>query len=547
MASTGGEQTSPAPLLRRLQILSLSVEAARALFPEVAKKSPFGVNVPEPEPIIRHLSELLQSSPDRCVLLRRFQTFSVGCKVYVVVEMEGVGKGRIRRGLLTSSTSIITEGLPLEELSAVHVCLVRPFSGHRDASSEHRIPRWPRSTSSSSSKPSLRRLFSRRTEGLKHSGDTKNGACTIDGPVVIDLLGILQFYVKNYPCLVFCPGQQLQMPFPPELESVGRFKTEEKAKSGLMFFVYATSSSTPGVIVPGVTDVVIELDPIGEFEQIDLSPLADTIPQSYEFDFFNDYIRPCVEANPFRLLCEGSLFSFHGVQFKVQHATPSKKQGLGAPDAEEIFWKPFRGVLPKATSSEIIPQNLVVSIEEEHTDVHNQWAAENERLLNRSILRRGQLCRRIGRMTHIHRSEPVQPQLRDILPPSVMDEVLRLPTRLQSIAAIQAIADLAPQDLIRILGLAIVEQSETGQQEVRDQVAAKVLGEFATIYKQDTEVSEDGVCVVCLSSVIHGDQILELPCSHVFHLSCVEEWLKRSIVCPVCKRDLRDFLHEGTQ
>lgn len=529
---------SSLPPLRRIQILALSVEATEALYPEIAKlrSNSSQDNLPEPEPILKHLSKLLESSEDRCIPVAQFQTFFVGSKVYAVVDMEAIGKGKILRGLLAYSTSIITQGLPLEPLATLHVCIVRPFS-HRDPEDQSFSVEVP--TKSSSKAVYFRRLFRQRSRQGTSEDLGADADSVIEVPVIIDLKAVLESYIKRYPCLVFSPGQQLQLPILPELENLKLLKEHPNSRKGLSFFVYSTSNSSPGVVIPGTTEITIELDPIGEFEKIDISPLVDTVPQSYEFDFFNEYIRPFVEANPFRLLCQGTLFSFHAVQFKVQYTTPCKKNEIGPPDGGEIFWKPFNGIFP--ASHTLSP--ILLPIEDATDDWKSEWKAEIERLLSRTIVRRGQVCRRIGRMTHVHRSDPIQPQLRDILPPNVMNDLLRLPTRLQSIAAIHAIADLAPQDLIRILGLAMPEQGEPSQQQMRERVGAKVLGEFATIYKK-TSVPEDSVCVVCLSSVTHGDQVLELPCSHVFHLSCVEEWLKRSVVCPVCKRDLRDFLNE---
>lgn len=45
-------------------------------------------------------------------------------------------------------------------------------------------------------------------------------------------------------------------------------------------------------------------------------------------------------------------------------------------------------------------------------------------------------------------------------------------------------------------------------------------------------------CVVCLDEMRKGDEVCNLPCSHGYHKSCIHKWLKRSRVCPVCKRDV---------
>ena len=42
-------------------------------------------------------------------------------------------------------------------------------------------------------------------------------------------------------------------------------------------------------------------------------------------------------------------------------------------------------------------------------------------------------------------------------------------------------------------------------------------------------------CVVCLCDFQIGDIISALPCCHVFHTECIENWLKNELSCPVCK------------
>lgn len=50
--------------------------------------------------------------------------------------------------------------------------------------------------------------------------------------------------------------------------------------------------------------------------------------------------------------------------------------------------------------------------------------------------------------------------------------------------------------------------------------------------------SEEKVCTVCFEQVEFADKFY-LCCGHMFHLTCIKEWLKRVKICPICrKRDL---------
>lgn len=45
-------------------------------------------------------------------------------------------------------------------------------------------------------------------------------------------------------------------------------------------------------------------------------------------------------------------------------------------------------------------------------------------------------------------------------------------------------------------------------------------------------------CAVCLESFVEGDQQRTLPCFHVFHARCVDNWLSTSSFCPTCRHDV---------
>lgn len=45
-----------------------------------------------------------------------------------------------------------------------------------------------------------------------------------------------------------------------------------------------------------------------------------------------------------------------------------------------------------------------------------------------------------------------------------------------------------------------------------------------------------GGCVVCLDMFSEGDKCRMLPnCNHTFHLHCIDSWLLKTAVCPMCR------------
>lgn len=50
-----------------------------------------------------------------------------------------------------------------------------------------------------------------------------------------------------------------------------------------------------------------------------------------------------------------------------------------------------------------------------------------------------------------------------------------------------------------------------------------------------TDGSEETWCCICLEFYKNGDQVKYLRCNHIYHQSCIDEWLHYSCVCPLCK------------
>ncbi|XP_010545287.1 PREDICTED: E3 ubiquitin-protein ligase At4g11680 [Tarenaya hassleriana] len=52
------------------------------------------------------------------------------------------------------------------------------------------------------------------------------------------------------------------------------------------------------------------------------------------------------------------------------------------------------------------------------------------------------------------------------------------------------------------------------------------------------DATEDPECCICLAKYKDKEEVRELPCSHRFHLKCVDQWLRIISCCPLCKQDL---------
>ena len=61
---------------------------------------------------------------------------------------------------------------------------------------------------------------------------------------------------------------------------------------------------------------------------------------------------------------------------------------------------------------------------------------------------------------------------------------------------------------------------------------------------QHSEMREDEECAVCQA---HGpaQPWRVLHCRHAYHQSCIDEWFRINVHCPICRRDIRNIENPG--
>ncbi|RKP36337.1 hypothetical protein BJ085DRAFT_5766, partial [Dimargaris cristalligena] len=60
----------------------------------------------------------------------------------------------------------------------------------------------------------------------------------------------------------------------------------------------------------------------------------------------------------------------------------------------------------------------------------------------------------------------------------------------------------------------------------------KVEDEFSIFDSQEN-------CPICVNEIKPRQIIRQLPCLHVFHLDCIDDWLtEKSSICPMCKLNI---------
>ncbi|KAK8819619.1 hypothetical protein WA556_002607 [Blastocystis sp. ATCC 50177/Nand II] len=55
-----------------------------------------------------------------------------------------------------------------------------------------------------------------------------------------------------------------------------------------------------------------------------------------------------------------------------------------------------------------------------------------------------------------------------------------------------------------------------------------------------TEAMLSEECPICLNGYTQEDRIIELPCKHSFHHSCILEWANKHNTCPICRETIAE-------
>uniref|UniRef100_T1IKM8 RING-type domain-containing protein n=1 Tax=Strigamia maritima TaxID=126957 RepID=T1IKM8_STRMM len=71
--------------------------------------------------------------------------------------------------------------------------------------------------------------------------------------------------------------------------------------------------------------------------------------------------------------------------------------------------------------------------------------------------------------------------------------------------------------------------------EIRIAYQASLVANLRTSILE-TDCSD--VCAICLEQPNRSQEVKVLPCTHTFHVICIDTWLSNNSTCPVCRMDL---------
>ena len=66
---------------------------------------------------------------------------------------------------------------------------------------------------------------------------------------------------------------------------------------------------------------------------------------------------------------------------------------------------------------------------------------------------------------------------------------------------------------------------------------------YAELYKNYSDnINKEETCIICLEEFNSEDIIKKFFCGHIFHENCLNCWINKSVICPVCKYNIKNEL-----
>ncbi|XP_028290842.1 E3 ubiquitin-protein ligase RNF6-like isoform X1 [Gouania willdenowi] len=99
---------------------------------------------------------------------------------------------------------------------------------------------------------------------------------------------------------------------------------------------------------------------------------------------------------------------------------------------------------------------------------------------------------------------------------------------------------------VRVLRLArfIFFHNEEDDEHPRG-LTKEQIDNLSTTYDQASVEREVGLaCSICINEYTQGSKLRRLPCSHEFHIHCIDHWLSENNTCPLCRQPILAAHHD---
>lgn len=84
------------------------------------------------------------------------------------------------------------------------------------------------------------------------------------------------------------------------------------------------------------------------------------------------------------------------------------------------------------------------------------------------------------------------------------------------------------------------QMKNEAEREQENKGIAEMLLAATNLQVNPTNFKPEDSCCICLDNFKPDENVIVLPCDrkHVFHASCIADWVKRNNNCPLCKQEV---------
>ncbi|GAW80496.1 RING zinc finger protein [Plasmodium gonderi] len=272
------------------------------------------------------------------------------------------------------------------------------------------------------------------------------------------------------------------------------------------FLVVKIDSDVNVGFVDSSTEICLSVDSYDPFRNVHIVPLYDTLPTTYNYDIFTDYIKPYIERHYINLFSIHDTFFYKGVQFKIMGIDPINiKNGRG----------------------------------------------------------------RISCNTFIYTTGSIKPTFFDVISKESINYIQCLPLEYKPYAVLNILQQLDADSLLRLFPSTNTNLQENSKNEelILNQLAKykyiynnhkqnnsnngnmlqNIDAQQSQIHnhvEKNTTVNTTNnnlvneQCAVCFEYFHDYEKCIKLNCFHTYHWKCVKNWFRFNLTCPCCRRQI---------
>ena len=82
-----------------------------------------------------------------------------------------------------------------------------------------------------------------------------------------------------------------------------------------------------------------------------------------------------------------------------------------------------------------------------------------------------------------------------------------------------------------------LSEDEDNSSDLNDGLDEDLINSFPKTKIEDIGKLKEKKCIICLDEFKNGDENTTVPCFHIFHPHCINKWLEKHNICPICKTE----------